>query len=69
MEVLEEALYGLEECVSIVGGCVQVAEGEESFVPMNELSVKRVHERLAAVGVVLRRRLVSLEIAEGAPTM
>ena len=36
---------------------------------MKESSVESVHDKLKAVGTVLRRRLVALEIADGAATM
>ena len=42
---------------------------EKSFTPMKESSVESVHDKLKAVGTVLRRRLVALEIADGAATM
>ena len=39
------------------------------FTPMSESSVEKVHERLKAVDTVLRRRLVALDIVDGAATM
>jgi len=40
---------------------------ENSFTPMKASSVKNVHERLGAVGTVLRGKLVALEIADAFP--
>jgi len=72
MEILEEALYGLEECGRLVEQCVTV-EGdkgaENSFALMKESSAKGVHGKLGAACAVLRRQLVALEIADGAATM
>jgi hypothetical protein len=70
MEILEEALYGLAECDRLVGQCVEGGgSAEKSVTPMKESSVESVHDKLKAVGTVLRRRLVALEIADGAATM
>ena len=70
MEILEEALYGLAECDMLVEQCVEGGgSAEKSFTPMKESSVESVHDKLKAVGTVLRRRLVALEIADGAATM
>ena len=70
MEILEEALYGLAECDRLVEKCVEGSgSAEKSFTPMNESSVESVHDRLKEVGTVLRRRLVALDIADGAATM
>jgi hypothetical protein len=70
MEILEEALYGLAECDRLVEQCVEGGgSAEKSFTPMKESSVESVHDKLKAVGTVLRRRLVALEIADGAATM
>ena len=72
LEILEEALYGLEECGRLVEQCVTV-EGdkgaENSFALMKESSAKGVHGKLGAACAVLRRQLVALEIADGAATM
>ena len=69
MEILEEALYGLAECDRLVEKCVEGGSAEKSFTPMKESSVESVHDKLKAVGTVLRRRLVALEIADGAATI
>ena len=49
--------------------CRGSGSAEKSFTPMNESSVESVHDGLKAVGTVLRRRLVALDIADGAATM
>ena len=69
MEVLEEALYGLDECDRLVGQCVKGEGAEKSIVPMSESSVQKVLTQMKAVRAVLDRRLVALGIADGAPTM
>ena len=57
MEILEEALYGLAECDRLVEQCVEGGgSAEKSFTPMKESSVESVHDKLKAVGTVLRRR-------------
>ena len=66
MEVLEEALYGLDGCDGLVDQCVKGEGAEKSFAPMSESSVQKLHEKLKAV---LDKRLVALGIADGAPTM
>ena len=65
MEVLEEALYGLDGCDGLVDQCVKGEGAEKSFAPMSESSVQKLHEKLKAVD----KRLVALGIADGAPTM
>ena len=62
-------MYGLAECDRLVEKCVEGGSAEKSFTPMKESSVESVHDKLKAVGTVLRRRLVALEIADGAATM
>ena len=69
MEVLEEALYGLDGCDGLVDQCVKGEGAEKSFAPMTESSVQKLHEKLKAVRIVLDKRLVALGIADGAPTM
>ena len=69
MEVLEEALYGLDGCDGLVDQCVKGEGAEKSFAPMSESSVQKLHEKLKAMRVVLDKRLVALGIADGAPTM
>ena len=65
MEILEEALYSLEECDRPVGPCVEGDAGTEKvFTPMNDSSVAKVHAKLKAVDTVLCRRLVALDTAD-----
>ena len=49
MEVLEEALYGLDGCDGLVDQCVKGEGAEKSFAPMSESSVQKLHEKLKAV--------------------
>ena len=70
MEILEDALYGLEECGRLVEQCVEGDEGAEKlFTPMKESSMKGVHGKLGAACAVLRRRLAAFGIVDGAATM
>ena len=40
MEVLEEALHGLDGCDGLVDQCVKGEGAEKSFAPMSESSVQ-----------------------------
>ena len=42
MEVLEEALYGLDECDRLVGQCVKGEGAEKSIVLMSDSSVQKL---------------------------